>query len=716
MSEGPARHEIEEDLLSVYSVWGLNPLYEKINEILKEILRGKLKGKEIFGNLVRLRVHPPLLALALSSDPESSDWIKVRLSSLKAVAEREGFSKLAEQIKVDVSSYYERAKEILGLMQRGDWKVTIQVLEVGSIQEIVKRNGAFREMRGASLLVDVLPRYASIYVADKLGEEFILTKEAGELVFISHPSLSGKMEGEIIEHLKRIPIANAIVLKGNGSSAPMLKVKDIMNGAGSSYRLALASTRAINLGSGDPIELDPKDICRGCRADSCLNESSVDKLLRSFAADETKVRRLKENIVERYGGKICQSCLILASYGLIFTDILNGEEKGWNKDVLNAVKMASSYEIFEKVRNAVSAGFEARFVTGLENYDYSESSNALIAMITADGDGFGALKGNSKSIEDFLSLSILFSTLMEEGLVSGARKSLEVEEKFLNLRMRESAGPRQYDFFLPITPFYVAGDDMVLILRAEHVVGFIRGLAERAKRVFFTAKELKIIPEEEKMGISMGITAGRTKVPGVYLYDASRAMLRYTKEIAKKAPRDEFTVQASILYAKSGASWESINKFKIESNKFKIESTDYDGLWRSLLWIGIKDESPVLKSLRIAVSGDNAIRSSDFKEVLEDLLPSGGRSRLYHEMALLRWLSDIARGMDSRWEEDRELYGRLRRIFSELTKKGSAEVWRSLYTLCSILNIVEDRVENELGSIDLRKKLSEIGRLFWEGE
>jgi hypothetical protein len=78
-------------------------------------------------------------------------------------------------------------------------------------------------------------------------------------------------------------------------------------------------------------------------------------------------------------------------------------------------------------------------------------------------------------------------------------------------------------------------------------------------------------------------------------------------------------------------------------------------------------------------------------------------------MALLRWLSDIARGL----REEKELYESLREIFRELTEGKAAEAWRSVYTLASLLDIMEDRVRNELGGEDIREKLCEIGRSIW---
>ena len=698
--------QIEEELLSYYKE-GLNSFFEKINDKLGEFLKStKMEGqKELFEKLVKIRTYPPLLTLLLSNNPENGDWEKARLSSLKAVAEVEGFNKLAEQIEADLA-YYEKAKNGLSSLNKGEWDITIQVFEVGSIQEIIRRNGAFREMRGASLLADIIPRYASIYVAEKLGEEFVLTREAGELVFISSPEFSSKLEEGIIGHLRNIPIADAITLKGNGKSPPRLKASDLVNNFGSSYVLALASARAIGQGEDNPVELDPSNICRSCRAAPCLDEPSIDRLLRSFATDEEKVEKLRKNIVERQErGKICQSCLVLASYGLILVDALSGDEKGWNKDVLNAVKSASSFRIFESVKDYYSrkypSGLGIRFITGLENYDYSESSNALIAMISADGDGFGKLKSESKDIKDFISLSILFSTLMREGFISGAINSLKIEEKLM--KMRKATELRQYDFFLPITPFYVAGDDMVFISRAEHIVGFIEGLAQKAEKIASTATMLRILPEDRKVGISMGISVGRTKVPGAYLYDTSHRMLNYTKDITKSIQEKGFTVQASLLYAKSSASWGSIERFDVEKAR-----SDTAYLWRTLIWKGAKGDSPVLKAFKIAVTGSLAVRSADFKDVLEDLL-SSGRHKLYHEMALLRWLSDIARGL----REEKELYESLREIFRELTEGKSAEVWRSVYTLASLLDIMEDRVRNELGGEDIREKLCEVGRSIW---
>ncbi len=679
-----ARKQVEEELIAIYNS-GLN-FFEEVNKKLKKFLIEGIE-KELFHSLLRIRTYPPLLTLSLSKDPGSDHWREARLSSLKAVAEKEGFSKLAE--KIGDTDYYKEAKSFLDSIEEGNWEVTIQLLEVGSIKELIRRNGAFKEMRGASLLIDIIPRYASKYVAERLGEEFILTKEAGELVFISSSDFSRELEEGIIEHLKGIPLADVIVLKGNGRSPPKLRARDLINNFGSSYRLALASAKVIEH-LEDSVELDPSDICRSCRTDRCLDERSIDKLLRSFAKDG-KAEELRKSLVERGGGKICQSCLVLSIYGHILMNILNGNTEGWNERVSEAVREASSFTILDRLRKYFH-GLKIGFISDLEDYDYSESSNALIAMVSADGDGFGSLKGESKSIKDFLSLSILFSALMEEGLIEGAKNSLKIEEKLLE--MRGTTEPRKYDFFFPITPFYVAGDDMVLILRAEHIIGFIEGLAH-VEGILSNAIGLEIIPKDRKVGISMGISVGRTKIPGVYLYETSHRMLRYTKDVVKSIGGNGFTVQASLLYSKSSASWKSIERFYFDKTKVKAS------LWNSLIWKG-RGESPVLKAFKIAIGGDNAVRSSDLREVLDDLLSPG---KLHPDLTVLRWLSDIARGM----EENEEIYENLREIFKELTIGGSDELWRSVYALASLLDILEDRMRNEIGGVDLRRKLCEVG-------
>jgi len=690
---GDAREHVERELIDAYRK-GLNSFFKEINGRLRKLLIAGVE-KELFDSLLRIRTYPPLLTLSLSNEPGSDRWRKARLSSLKAVAEKEGFSKLAEQI--GDADYCEGARGLLDSINDGNWEVTIQLLEVGSIQELIRSNGAFKEMRGASLLIDIIPRYASRYVAENLGEEFILTKEAGELVFISSPGFSRELEEGIIEHLKGIPLADTIVLKGNGRNPPKLKAGDLITNFGSSYRLALASAKVMGH-AGDSVELDPSNICRSCRANQSLDDRSIDELLRSFAT-AGKVEELRKSLVERAGGKICQSCLVLSTYGHILMSILNESAEGydevtkeWNNEVLEAVKEASSFIILSSLRKYFRQ-LKIGFISDLEDYDYSESSNALIAMLSADGDGFGSLKGESKSIKDFISLSILFSTLMEEGLIEGARNSLKIEEKLIE--MREATEPRKYDFFFPITPFYVAGDDMVLILRAEHIVGFIEGLAH-VEGIVSNAIELGIIPKDRKVGISMGISVGRTKIPGVYLYDTSHRMLRYTKDVVKSTGGKGFTVQASLLYEKSSASWKSVERFHFDGAKVKGST-----LWNSLIWKG-KEESPVLKAFKIAIGGDNAVRSSDLKEILEDLLSP---EKLHPDLTMLRWLGDIARGM----ERGEGIYEKLREIFRELTRGGSSELWRSVYALASLLDILEDRVRNEIGSVDLRRKLCEVG-------
>ncbi|RSN74824.1 hypothetical protein, partial [Candidatus Methanodesulfokora washburnensis] len=132
--------QIEEELLSYYKK-GLNSFFEKINDKLEEFLKSaKMEGqKELFKKLIKIRTYPPLLTLLLSNNPENGDWEKARLSSLKAVAEGEGFNKLAEQIETDLA-YYEKAKNGLNSLNKGEgeWDITIQVFEVGSIQEIIR--------------------------------------------------------------------------------------------------------------------------------------------------------------------------------------------------------------------------------------------------------------------------------------------------------------------------------------------------------------------------------------------------------------------------------------------------------------------------------------------------------------------------------------------------------------------------------------------------
>ncbi|MEM4478015.1 MAG: hypothetical protein QXH90_06610 [Candidatus Korarchaeum sp.] len=686
----------------------LNRFYKRLNDLLREQLIGGGGDRDTFESLLRLRTFPPLIALSVS-DPRSCEWRDVRVSSLKVVVEEEKFNKIAENINKN-PKFYNKAKSSYELLRKGegDWEITIQVLEVGSIQELVRRNGALREMRGASLLVDVIPRYASTYLAERLGEEFILTRDAGELVFISSPKVAEELEGELLRHIREIPIANDLILKGNGKNVPILKAKDLLSDLGSCYLLALSSAKEITSPS-DRIEMDPSKICGSCRADKILDGSSVDCILNSFSPSEDKVRWLKSSIRTDEG--ICQSCLILASYGLILTDILKSEfqrrdvEKEWNGKVVQAIKESSSYRIFRRIGEEITKkgrNIASGFIKNLEDYDYPES-NALISMISADGDGFGSLKSEAESLMDFIALSILFSSLMEEGLISGAIRSVKLEELISSMRTSQVAKP--YDFLIPITPLYAAGDDMLLILRAEHVVSFVRGLAARVKEIISRARELGAIPSDRRIGISLGVTVARTKVPAIYLYDTSHMMMRYTKDVIKGMglQRDSI-VQASILYAKQ-ASWGLPEKFRVR------EGSDIEGLWRSIIWIGT-DESPILKAFDTSIGCDGgAITSSDLKEVMEDLLSEAG-GRMHYELALLRWLSDIARGLDS---ERSNVYECMKEVYRYVVGgRPSPEVWRALYTLSTLLSVLEDRLNNELGG-DVRENLSKLRGDLYEG-
>lgn len=700
-----------EDLLNILAgegvdPEGLNSFYLHIERKMRDFLRGDSPATgEDFRMMVELRTLPPIIALSIS---DGYVGFEERKASLAALIEELG-GRAPFTVKEGPLA---RARETLSKLRSGDLKseIVIQVFEVGSKQETILRNGGFREMRGASALIDIIPKVAARVVERELGREFIIGEEAGELIFLSKRGRSEVLQQEILGEVYRVPLADVLTFKGNGTSAVPVTADRLMEDMGHAYLLALSSAVLLREES-EQEDFRPSELCRACRRERGLSESEIRDILSGLIVGD--VQRLYQRVTSKVRGevRICRTCLAFLVWGTALVDTLEGKGLAgagyeWKDDVKGVIGKSSAFEVlkelkdlFEKRLREGGVGLNLEFVRDLDQYG-TEERNALISLISADGDGFGRLKTGSRSIVDFYTLSLLFYEMMRAGLIRGGIRSFELERAILLAAYRGGGRTVPTEFLIPLTPLFVAGDDMVFITRAEHSVAVMKGIYEGALNVLKRARDLNIL-REERIGISLGMAVARTKVPGLFLYRASHRILDYVKRVVKEHDRvDGFSVHSFLVYTKSTASWEAVDRITEVGEQIPMRET--------LLEVSEGGISPALDSLRIALMGGGCdscvVRAGDLKDVMEDLL---SESR-HHELSLLRWLSDISRSLDPRGRGElsaekgevlRKMYERIVRV----PKEGRVHLWRSVYAISSILDAIEDRIRLQ----EFREELTE---------
>jgi len=677
----------------------LNEFYRLLDSEIRRIIGSGGSSEDDFWKLVRLRTLTPILVLHLFKHG-SMDLVEARKVALKTSLTSEGMCDLADKLNAGTSEtasvFYQN---MMGELKRNEKApeekfIRISVLEVGAKQRTITRTGGFKEMRGASLLIDSLPRMAADVVRKKLGQEFILTEEAGELVFLSTPDLEKGLTGEIQYVIEKIPFSDTLQMKVNFGRAPLLSVGDLLMKMGMSYVLSLASTRELNVGCEDRLNFQQDLLCQSCRNEISLTESEMIEVLNElFSPPDEMMDLIRRDFPE---GRICRKCLSQWIYGHCLVQLLNGKDQGWSQGIKEVVERSNVFKVLRKLKEfAECKGLRPVFVTNLDEYNY-EDSNALIAMVAADGDRFGRLKGDSRSIVDFYALSNLFTTIMMKGFIKGAERSLDMELSIQNCLGR---GHPVASAKIPITPIFIAGDDMLFIIRAEHLIEFMRGFHERAREIAEGASRLKVL--SGTIGVSMGAAVARTKVPGLFLYESSHEIQRGLKRVVRNSKiGGMFATHLHLAYLKSSASRglvSKVSKLISDGTSGPAVEDEANNLRRWLIWLVDEEGSPVVKAFLKAQRDGSAagrLRGDDLKEVLEELLSD----RVSPELALLRWMSDISRAMDSEDQEKREKAERMREVVRLLFGSGISGVrnaWVPVYLLSSLLDMLEDRVERE---------------------
>jgi len=684
----------------------LNRFYECVESDIRECLR---RGDiEKMGDLLEVRLYSPLVSLYLiwrrgllsgcSGLPSRERLAEVRrvalcsvLEGLGLLSENEVFSSIGDrELFVLARGFLECLKRGCG-EELGERIVRLQLFEVGGKQALVSRTGGFADMRGASAMIDIASKLAADAVSEILGSEFLLSSEAGETVFLSPPEIAGSIEEAILRDYvlnhEKCPYLDVLLFRGNGASGIDVSVEDLLKRFGQVFLAALLTLRDLNLDEGEE-RLEARFLCRNCRNDRGLESDALLNFARRVVSSSSQVNDVHLAVM---GGHdvLCKTCYVTRLYAKALIDILSGEGRRYRERFVECLKKSSAYRVLVEAVDEAKREFYKNYVYNLEEYDY-DGKLAIFGLVYGDGDRFGTLKKSTRNIFDFYFLSLFFSELMGRGVKEGFSRVLD-----LDLYLAESMKLGKY--LVPVTPLFVAGDDFLLGIRGEYVYVFVKGYYEGARRVYDVLRSFLKLPYfsddmrkllEERIGVSMGVAVGKTKVPGVFLYDASRRALRFTKEVTKRSGKKfKFGVQASLIYSKARASWDLVDKLtRIPPGGSEI----YDQLFSSLIYFNDEGECPVSLALKEALCrSEGRIKGDYVKEIMEEFLTEG-RHPL---MAFAKVLSDIARGLRGEREEAvyrAENMKRVMRIFVRACKINEHS-WRWFYTIASILDIIEDR-------------------------
>jgi len=700
---------------------GLNDFYCYLEN---ELRRGLRSGARVeYEKLLEIRLLPPILSLILyrGEHAGSSEWRIVRCAALYAVLKHYGeLSPEVEDFFYDklglnsdlAGEAYSKLGEVLEGGLSGEHFICFQVFEVGGKQVFIRRTGGFMDMRGASAMIDIATKIAGDIVSELLGREFLIVDEAGETVFLSSPRFAVDVEDKILEELlHRCSLLDVLAFRGNGRRGVNVSPSDLFNHLGDVYLLALLSVKDLDIG-GEREEIEPSKLCRSCRQEKTLEEGEIERLIMGFV-NPKYFKEVYNSIVREIGPYLCKTCLASRLFGKALSDVLNGKDYYYRKDFVECIVKSS---VFDVLKEAEKMGIYERmkFILSLDDYNY-DMGNAIIALVSGDGDSFGFLKSRAKSLKDFYFLSLFFSEIMRSGILEGIRGILRVEEDIQGVK-EALTDRRGSEFYFPLTPLYHAGDDFLLVIRGEYIPKFVESFYRGSYRIYRNASTLLKKLLIKRFGVSMGVVAGRTKLPGLFLYDASMEALKYTKNVTKGfygselGKEVEFSVQAGLVYVKSRLSWSLMSKVCHIPDKGK--SVYFVQFYNTFLYLSDRSISPIYRSLKTALG---FVRADDLKEIMEDFLPESG---IHPYMSFIKLVNDIARGLEREGEE-RGKASALQYIVESFLRSherdGEGRVlainnqsWKWLYTLSSLLDIIEDRGRGEVGGENIEKYFEKV--------
>jgi len=654
----------------------LNTFYKKVHKKMLELIQkqqpSSVEELQCLRNLAKIRTYPALLAILLSGDGSYDDFKKklatYRRAALAATLTRVG-ERVPEGLVGDAEKpYVEAAQRLQEGLDKCDEKVKLQVFDVGSKQETISRSGGFKELRGASAMIDAVVNLASETIRRELGEEFIIASEAGELVFLSPPSFAADIERELLKSLKNRlgDYLSVLHLRGNGSSPYAPRVREILSSMGACYVLALSSAKSLSTGVNSE-DVPPSDLCRVCRMERALSDAELQDLAGKLLGE-----RSEANWILGDAGRIGVSCAVFRAVSRALTDAINGGNVGKTGLAHELARLSSAYRLMSEIRKATHE--PVKFVTGLEEYRCGDRE-ALIAMLTMDGDSFGEIKTSTSTLDEFLLVSAFFTALMERGVLEGARRTL---------RLAEQAGMSESK--VPITPLYFAGDDLLLVVKAESIPHFLEGFFAAARPI---AERFQQVLQRKSpvVGVSCGYVVGDTRTPGAFLYEGSRRVLSFVKDVAKKSDFKDFDVHAYGVHSKGRASWDMISRVVAEADG---EGGDGENLLREIL-LTCSGESSLIKAYCLALKESREVLEplsvNRVKEVLEAFLSEGVAGA-----AFARWVYDAARKLreETRGAEVREV--EILKVFPYKPDPPSY-AWKWLYHLAVLLEAAEDYAE-----------------------
>lgn len=580
----------------------------------------------------------------------------------------------------------------------------IYVFEVGGKHELITLSGAFIDLRGASCFIDVAARTAGDVARRMLGEEFILVDAAGEVVLLAPIGMAQDIEEKIMDVLRdgeTLPFGEVLLYRGNAQAGFKVTPRMLLFGEfGRWYRAALVSCKELNL-EPDIETTSMGEVCRVCRRNPGMNREQAKGMITHFAGEEAFRDALRLWDPSEAVSNICERCLAVRFYSVLLNKYIgeflrSPQHRKPVPERHRFITYSSAYQFIAEsslIASKLSAGAFYDPKT-LDKYN-PPGGVGLYALIHGDGDSFGKLKLKTESVIDFLCLSWLFEDLIRSGFEEGFVNSIRVEAQ---VGWEEPGGQP-----IPVILLYAGGDDLLIALRAELMIPFLKGFYQGGMKVIESfrkksGRQYERIICDKYFGVSFGGVATHTRTPGLPTYESAEEVLRSVKAGVKNTSIEGFAATLGFVYFRAQP-----------SPKYVEFSNPSEGYYPALIWYredaGTCSLINALRTIYANGRGDGQrITANKLKDYLEIAIKDGADgdgkgSGVYSMEAFVRMVNDAARlvgdnkGRGGRKLADIAEYW-LRAVgqWGQESFNPNSYLW--LLRLVDVMDIVEDRLKD----------------------
>ncbi len=440
----------------------------------------------------------------------------------------------------------------------GKKPLAILLLETSGIQSFISRSEALKYLQGSSALLEEAINRAAEVIGDMLAPETIIYVGGGALLAIVPAEGYNEILSKAIDAFRKVA-GEQVSLKKVPKEAATFSMFDIKNGLlpiwqewtkttqvdlrdlvlispGFIYKyLTINSIR--QSGKIPEFSTKPNDVCEICYSEPPHKPNNMKrylKIVRRFEPDRTDL-------------SIGESCYNVLSFQY---DVIDEEKHilSVKKGSCNINKPKFKIGALETLYKAIKILCEKLPDLGVEKVEYevshfndiysykagnSEKASYPLAVIAGDGDNFGSIKEEMTNFTLLKYISDKFKMAIQDTLAKTLADIL-VEQ----IKLNNKNGSKSINLKLPFRLIYVGGDDFLLALDPRAIPKFIVGLRRYMNEFFGEAtSKYKKSPDEplsrQFLGISMGITIGKTNSPLFLMLESVRALESEAKRYSK---------------------------------------------------------------------------------------------------------------------------------------------------------------------------------------